>query len=139
MHDCRRREPPQRLFSASKWAFCFSSKSANTSSPLLFQVQEDPPPDTGISSSVKSVIFLFFFPDFASPLGAGAGRRGGNVLRELLRENTEDPGAATSRYTKYLEWAESEKTKRTEEVLKKENQAGAVRSGHEGVRPRPSN
>jgi hypothetical protein len=40
------------------------------SSPLLFQ--EDPPPDTGISSSVKSVIFLFFFPDFAPPLGAGA-------------------------------------------------------------------
>jgi hypothetical protein len=40
------------------------------SSPLLFQ--EDPPPDTGICSSVKSVIFLFFFPDFAPPLGAGA-------------------------------------------------------------------
>ena len=30
----------------------------------------DPPPDTGISSSVKSAIFLFFFPDFAPPLGA---------------------------------------------------------------------
>jgi hypothetical protein len=36
-----------------------------------FEADElDPPPDAGISSSAKSVIFLFFFPDFAPPLAA---------------------------------------------------------------------
>ena len=54
-------------FKASKWRFCFSSKSANKSSPLLFQ---DPPLDVGTSSSAKSVVAFLFFPDFVPPLAA---------------------------------------------------------------------
>jgi hypothetical protein len=44
---------------------------SSAKSNYVFDADElDPPPDAGISSSAKLVIFLFFFPDFAPPLAA---------------------------------------------------------------------